>query len=243
MNSETTAALIKKYPSMVVLPPLPKSIRTILSKHDKSVLDIFAAYVTAYAKEHNPRLGPDDKLPLSRFQYASEGPTTPSSLDRHLQETAIKVTARSTFVANSGHDDNFKSVSELARTVREGVYLNQHAIPSTAHLAMGGTKEHELNAYLLDFYTHGQKESLTKANGIRPNDVWYYLEDFALTLSLMKAALEQLFTKNAKAIYEKVKGETGVSVSESGRDLDGEESVGQYQQPCFRRLIMTLHKG
>ncbi|KIL59375.1 hypothetical protein M378DRAFT_14820 [Amanita muscaria Koide BX008] len=219
LNSETTRQIIKKSPSMVVLPPLPKKISNVLKEHDEEVLEIFTACVMTYTDQHKSYLGPDNRLPLSGIQFTgnSDGATDADSpLTQYLQDTAIQVTGRSTFVANSGHDDTFKTVPELARTVRSGVYLNEYAIPSMTALARGGNAEHELNAYLLDFYTHGQTAALTKANGIRRNDVWYFLEDFALILALMKASLEQLFKKNAKAIYESDKE----SAATAGRDRD-----------------------
>ncbi|KAF8636971.1 hypothetical protein AX17_003132 [Amanita inopinata Kibby_2008] len=233
MNSATISDLITRYPSMVVLPPLPEDIRNALSKHNQEILNIFTSYVFAYTREHNSRLGPDDRLPLSRIQYANSGnpSVNESPLNQHLAKTAIPVIARSAFAANSGHGDEFHSVRELAQTVRDGVYLNEQAIPSMSHLIGSGDEEHDLNAYLLDFYIHGQKASLVKANGIRPNDVWYFLEDFSLTLSLMKAALEQLFLKNAKMVYEKEKEDrlkAGKRGDSSGEDEDNFELDSGY---------------
>ncbi|KAK2461121.1 hypothetical protein APHAL10511_006648 [Amanita phalloides] len=224
MNSETMSKLIHTYPSKVVLPPLPGYIRSTLKKHDQDVLDIFTSYVVAYVEEHDAHFGMEDSLPLSAIRYTKSSRVwdDQAALNQYLERSAIKISARSAFVANSGHDDHFKSVSELARTVRQGVYLNQHAIPSMTHLVEGGTQEHELNAYLLDFYTHGQTAALIKANGIRPNDVWFLLEDFALTLSLMKAALEQLFIMNAKAIHESSEPEASPRLGSDEEDHDDE---------------------
>ncbi|PFH46597.1 hypothetical protein AMATHDRAFT_69528 [Amanita thiersii Skay4041] len=204
LNSETVSTLIKKSPSMVILPPLPKSIKNILRKHNSEVLNIFTSYVTAYTTEHIATLGDDNRLPLSGKMYAAGDDLTvdESPLDLHLKKTAIQSVARSTFVSNSGHGDTFDSVPELAQTVRDGVYLNEHAIPSMKHLLSKQDNEHQLNAYLLDFYNHGQTAALVAANGIRPNDMWYFLEDFSLTLSTMKAGLEQLFSRATKAFDE-----------------------------------------
>jgi ATP-dependent RNA helicase DDX60 len=241
MKSETMSNLRRTYPSMVVLPPLSKSIRKALNSHGQDVLDIFVAYVVAYSKDHASRLGPGDCLPLSGIRYtkADYAPFKQARLNQYLEKTAIEVTARSIFVANSGHGDHFGTISELAQTVRQGIYLNEHAIPSTAHLVTGGTKEYDLNAYLLDFYTHGQTASLIKANGIRANDVWYLLEDFSLILALVKAALEQMFTANAKAIYERGKG-AKIAESSSNVNLDEEDEVWLIYFSCFTELIGTL---
>lgn len=225
LNSETMSNLLRTYPSMVVLSPLPKSICQALNKHDQDALDIFIAYVVAYSKEHDSRLGPGDCLPLSGIRYTNADGASDEQprLNQYLERTAVKVVARSIFVANSGHGDHFGTISELARTVRQGVYLNEHVIPSTTHLATGGTKEYELNAYLLDFYTHGQKASLIRANGIRENDVWHLLEDFSLALASVKAALEQMFTTNAKAISEREKED---KTSKSSRPVTSDKWDG-----------------
>ncbi|KAF8632345.1 hypothetical protein AX15_001928 [Amanita polypyramis BW_CC] len=231
LNSESISKLTKRYPSMIVLPPLTENIRDVLTKHDQDVLDIFTTYVITYAKEHHSHMGVDNCLPLSGIRYisasdlANEGPI----LNQHLEGTALRVSARSVFVANSGHDDQFNNIHELARTVRQGIHLNEHAIPSMTHLLAGGTEEHELNAYLLDFYTHGQTASLIKANGIRPNDIWFFLEDFALTLSAMKAALERLFTASAKLPEYETRTSSRKANSDEDGDADEFETDSGYE--------------
>jgi len=52
-----------------------------------------------------------------------------------------------------------------------------------------------LNAYILDFYIHGQPAALISANAIRDNDMWYLLDDFTLTLKSIKAGLGQLLSQ------------------------------------------------
>ncbi|RXW18628.1 hypothetical protein EST38_g7226 [Candolleomyces aberdarensis] len=57
----------------------------------------------------------------------------------------------------------------------------------------------KLNAYLYDFYIHGQADMIIVANGIRRDDLWFLLEDFRLTLLTVKAVLEQLLVKASLA--------------------------------------------
>ncbi|KAF9461731.1 hypothetical protein BDZ94DRAFT_800063 [Collybia nuda] len=214
-NERNIGNLTKKYPSTIVLPSPSKLVLTVLAEHDSEILDIFTGYAITFAREHAPTLGPDFSLPISKLEYsASGGPTDPniiSPFHSYLHETAIPIVARSPFVANSGHGDRFRSVHELTRTVREGLYLNEHAIPSLSHLiATSDSKdgnvglEHALNAYLLDFYTHGQVSTLAIANGIRRGDVWYLLDDFTMTLMTVKASLEQLLIKASKEFQSNV---------------------------------------
>jgi hypothetical protein len=62
-----------------------------------------------------------------------------------------------------------------------------------SHLATGyNDLEHQLNAYILDFYIHGQVSTLVRANGIRSGDIWYLLKDFTLTLKAINTGTQQL---------------------------------------------------
>ena len=201
-NKNNIEELRKRYPSIIILPELPDSVSKVLTSHNEEILKIFVGYAMTYAAEYAHALGPDTSLPLSGKNYSSDPTMDPiPAFLTHLKETATSVTARSLFVASSGHDDNFSSVRELARTARSGLHLNENAIPSFDHLISderSGRSEHALNAYLLDFYMHGQVQSVVAANGIRRGDVWYLLQDFSMTLMTVKTALEQLLMKASK---------------------------------------------
>ncbi|KAJ7917141.1 hypothetical protein B0H13DRAFT_2231514 [Mycena leptocephala] len=196
--SEKNLALAKKSPSMVVLPDLPEPVREVLLYQDQKILDTFTGYALACAArlEMDPEVGQDSLLPLSKSSYPrilSQQPHSPNSciLRACLEDTAVRVVARSPFVANSGHGDKFGGVEELAHTTRNSLHLNNNAIPSLGHLTTSESG-HVLNAYLLDFYIHGQVSTLAKANGIRRGDVWYLLQDFSLTLTTIQNSLKQL---------------------------------------------------
>ncbi|KAL0566330.1 hypothetical protein V5O48_015688 [Marasmius crinis-equi] len=84
--------------------------------------------------------------------------------------------------------------------------------------------EHLLNAYLFDFYTHGQVSTLSAANGIRRGDVWYLLQSFELILKAIKSSLEDLLlqlseARAARAAMPSAVG-SNVRVSESWEDED-----------------------
>jgi hypothetical protein len=78
--------------------------------------------------------------------------------------------------------------------------LDEHTIPSfkgiTGRTNQDGRK-YALNAYLLDFYVHGQVAALAAANAIRRGDVWFLLQDFDLTLMTVRGVLEQLLQKRS----------------------------------------------
>ena len=49
-----------------------------------------------------------------------------------------------------------------------------------------------LDAYLLDFFKHGQVEALVRDNGIRRGDVWYILDEFDRVLGAIDESLKLL---------------------------------------------------
>ncbi|KAF8878718.1 P-loop containing nucleoside triphosphate hydrolase protein [Infundibulicybe gibba] len=211
------AEVIKKSPSMVLI------------EFDQEILDAFNAYAVAYTSEHADQLGRSTSLPLSKLDYSgnSNDSPSPSLFRKHLQKIAIPAVTRSRFVATSGHGDHFNSVKELCGTAREGLHLYEHAIPSVRPLFASWKEgkdgpEHALNAYLLDFYKHGQVKALTDANGIRRGDIWYLLEDFDLTLATVKTTLEQLLL-NAEALHnaEALRHATAGGTKSSQQEAEG----------------------
>lgn len=76
-------------------------------------------------------------------------------------------------MALSGQGDDFTSVSDLCQTVRSGVYLEESVIPYVP--VWPEETSVPLNAYLLDFYKHGDTNALTTANGISRGNVWFVL--------------------------------------------------------------------
>jgi hypothetical protein len=185
---------------MVVLPPLSKIARDVLVEQEREILRIFTGYALTYRTQHQKDFRPDHILPLSKRDISGTAEDEPSLIRDHLHRTAICVVARSLFVANSGHDDHFNSVHDLAQTARRGLSLNKHTIPSfesiTGRTEQEGRK-YALNAYLLDFYIHGQLAALAAANAIRRSEVWFLLRDFDLTLRTVHGVLRQLLQKRS----------------------------------------------
>jgi hypothetical protein len=171
-TDENIKLIIKKSPSIVVLPPLPKTARKVLIEHDQEILRVFTGYALAYTTQYADQLGPDNQLPLSKRRFSGDSSTASVPFRQYLRDTAIRVVARSPFVANSGHTDCFQSIKELTRTSRSGLHLNDNAIPSLGHITATPERHSDgtlaLNAYLLDFYMHGQVAALAAANGNVP---------------------------------------------------------------------------
>ncbi|KAL4079734.1 hypothetical protein J3A83DRAFT_4155359 [Scleroderma citrinum] len=205
LRDENVVETIKKSSSIVILPPLSKHAKRILEEQDREILRIFTCYALTYGSKHENELGPDTRLPLSNREMsgAPMGHSEPArGFYAFLKETAIQVIVRSLFVANSGHDDHFRNVPDLVRTTRNGLNLHQYAIPSFSHIVSPTDSQFALNAYILDFFTHGQVQPLTIANAIRRGDIWFLLQDFNLTLLSVRGVLENLIMRKARAAIE-----------------------------------------
>ncbi|KAL8954203.1 MAG: hypothetical protein Q9193_007337, partial [Seirophora villosa] len=145
---------------------------------------IFATYVRTFVDQHIHE--PDNKLPLTGLSVGSLDPSPSDQTLRSLPSARLPTPQiRSPFVALSGHTDAFDSIASLCQTVRSGVFLEESVIP---HLPLD-TVAPPLNAYLYDFYMHGNVDALETANGVRKSDVWFLLNDFSLVLSTVIASL------------------------------------------------------
>jgi hypothetical protein len=245
LKNENTAQVIKKSASMVILPPLSKDAKGVLKKHDEEILQVFTSYTLTYCSQHGAELGPDTLLPLSNTRVTGAASSSTSEnkpyFIAHLQETALRVVARSLFVANSGHDDHFDSVAHLARTARHGLNFNEHAIPSFAHITTptnGSGGHFALNAYILDFYTHGQVKTLSDANAIRGSDVWFVLQDFDSTLVAVRGVLEELILRKRQEGVADEGSDVGEEDSDSGFiELDGPDKKDkEVEEPRVKRV-------
>ncbi|KAI4289903.1 MAG: hypothetical protein L6R35_000819 [Caloplaca aegaea] len=181
---EMIEEIVKRSPSIVFLPPLPDSASRTLQRHNTQTLRIFATYVRTFVDQHIHE--PDNKLPLTGLRVGSQEPSPSDQIVQSFPSALLPTPRiRSPFVALSGHTDAFSSIPSLCRTVRSGVFLEESVIP---HLPLD-TAAPPLNAYLYDFYMHGDVKALEAANGVRRSDVWFLLNDFSLVLSTIIASL------------------------------------------------------
>jgi ATP-dependent RNA helicase DDX60 len=197
-NDKHLRDLRSRSPSRIVLPPLLPVVQEALVQHNAEILQIFSAYAFLYVSQHRALIGREDELPLSKVSIGHGATDCRSLFHRSIRETAIPLTSRSPFVANSGHSEQCATVRELVQTCRRDLHLNDHAIPSFDDIIAGVGKSNDsaqLNAYLLDFFIHGQVNPLVHANGIRRGDVWFVLQDFQLTLLTIRNALQQLLLR------------------------------------------------
>ncbi|KAL4939941.1 hypothetical protein BDV06DRAFT_213885 [Aspergillus oleicola] len=173
----------KKSTSVVVLPALPEDAAGILESHNKKTLGIYSAYVDTFIEQH---IDDDDcTLPLTKVKCG--GPKSAKDISASmsfLPQTRVN----SPFVALSGHRDEWKSISQLCQMVRSGVWLEESVIP---HVQVSPNHGHApLNAYLYDFFKHGNVHALVTENMIRKGDLWFILKDFSLVLATIVTSLE-----------------------------------------------------
>lgn len=121
VDQEYIEDIVKKSSSTVFLPPLPRKAARIIRHHNQETLQIFTTYVETFVKQHVKY--DDCQLPLTGVAMGG---------DEVLGDFAGKLApskVRSAFVALSGHGDTFESISDLCRTTREGVFLEEAVIP------------------------------------------------------------------------------------------------------------------
>ena len=153
-DTEYEAQIVKRSPSIVFLPPLPDEAIRTLQDHNKKTLDVYTAYMNSFVEQYP--LSSDNRLPLTTMLCGSENHDT--ALSTSLPPTKI----RSAFVALSGHDDTFASISDLCQTVRSGVFLEEAVVP---YISIDPQESKApLNAWLYDFYMHGDVTALEKGN-------------------------------------------------------------------------------
>lgn len=121
VDQEYIEDIVKKSSSIVFLPPLPSKAARIIRNHNQETLQIFTTYVETFVKQHVKY--DDCQLPLTGVTMGG---------DEVLGDLAGKLApskVRSAFVALSGHGDTFECISDLCRTTREGVFLEEAVIP------------------------------------------------------------------------------------------------------------------
>ena len=173
----------------MVLLPLPVEAEGILCQHNEDTLDIFRTYVETCVHQHLNGVS-DDTLPFTKRKFGSQG--------KHSRQISSAFTClpptklRSLFSALSGFTDKFKSIHELCTAVRSDIFLEESAVPYIP-IYPYDTNWVPWNAYIYDFFKHGNMKALVDDNKIRGRDVWFRLKDFSLVLSTITASLSNFF--------------------------------------------------
>lgn len=128
--------------------------------------------------------GYDRSLPFSSVKCGGDKSASELGLSQVHNHTAPKIT--SLFYALSGKNDSWETVSDLCESIRSDVWLEASVVPYVPV----ASESHPLNAYLLDFFKHGNIKQLETANKIRRGDIWFVLNDFSMVLATITTTLE-----------------------------------------------------
>ncbi|KAJ5987676.1 hypothetical protein N7522_011924 [Penicillium canescens] len=173
----------RKSTSIVVLPTMPNKAVNILRKHNEKTLDVYKAYVATFIEQHITE--PDHILPFTNTKCGGNKSSTELGILPSASTRRVRIT--SPFHALSGHGDNWSQISDLCQTIRSGVWLEEAVVPYVSVYPNEGAP---LNAYLYDFFKHGNVRALERENGVRRGDIWFVLNDFSLILATIVASLE-----------------------------------------------------
>ena len=252
-DEEFKAQVVKGSPSIVFLPPLPEEASRILREHNAETQHIFTTYVKTFVEQH---IHTDERsLPLTNFMVGgtSDSPGNLPSLP------ATKI--RSSFVALSGHGDEFESVDDLCSTVRSGVFLEKAVIPQVeVHPDDNPTP---LNAYLYDFYQHEDITALEKANGVRKGEVWFLLNgevalssfgrsaannpptDFSLVLAVLVTCFKNYISENKMTDLDMLDlqgGGDAIELSEDDKSAEKDATSGSETTADQQQLEASVHR-
>ena len=181
-DEEFREKIVKPSSLIVFLPSLPGRAASILREHNQDTLSVFKTYVETFVDQHIT--DSDCRMPLT-------GTMAGGQADDGLEAAALRALPpthiRSAFVALSGNGDDFDSIHDLCQTTRDGVFLEEAVIPHVG--VYPDEMDVPLNAWLLDFYKHGDVHTIERANGIRRADIWFLLNDFSLVLATIITSL------------------------------------------------------
>ncbi|OAX83413.1 hypothetical protein ACJ72_02233 [Emergomyces africanus] len=211
---EKEKGAVKKSTSTIILPPLPRQAAKLLRRNNEEILKIYSAYVKTFVDHHVTE--PDCKLPLSGMKCGGD-----EALKMANTASQSPVQYTSAFYALSGHRDEWNNIPDLCETVRSGVWLEKAVVPYVGLYPEEGKLP--LNAYLYDFFKHGNVNAIEKHNGIRKGDIWFLLNDFSLVLATIVTSFENFLklTPGTDADAMEVMG--------SGDMHEGELDVGAMQ--------------
>lgn len=225
---------VHRSPSVGILPDLPQKASEVLERHNQQTLSIFQNYVSSYANQHLTGT-PDNCLPFTEYKVDSvyaqpmlDLSTVLPSSDSPRPPTVV----RSPFSALSGFTDEFHTIHELCETVRAGVFLEESAVPYIP-IAPKETDGVPWNAYLYDFFKHGDMEALKHVNMIKGGDVWYHLKDFSLILSTIVTSFANfLELPNADGDFGFEEEDELEIADDDGPLLSGDEGNGMRNDVC-----------
>ncbi|KAG6978564.1 putative helicase [Fusarium oxysporum f. sp. conglutinans] len=212
--------VVESSSSDIFLKRLPAAAEQLLVRHNRETLLTFKDYVYSYINAHLQD-SPDRTLPLTRI------PIGPEKGCRLTSDPPPVI--RSPFAALSGFTDEFDSIKEMCSTVRDGVFLEESAIPYLP--IWPNDTSVELNAYLYDFFKHGSLKVLVRDNLIKRSDVWFHLKDFSLVLKAIVTSLKGVLDSGGGFYMEDLDDDDNMSDTSEGDD-EAVSKVVEVQKPA-----------
>lgn len=190
------------------LPSLSEKARSTLEKLNQQSKAAYLDYAKTIASAQEGEV--EQVLPLSKTKIGSS-----ESLGGVFDQQQIHHKIRSAFAAVAGVSDNLSDTTwESMKTVRPGLGLTPSITPSFEHILSKSPK----NAYILDFFRHGNLTYLVTQNGLPGATLaWALLNDFWHVLLSLRASLEVLLRAGSRG-----RGANGPASSEVG-SLDADD--------------------
>ncbi|KAF5637108.1 dead deah box helicase [Fusarium sp. NRRL 52700] len=214
--------VIESSSSDIFLKRLPANAEQLLVRHNRETLLTFKDYVYSYIHTHLED-SPDRTLPLTKIPVGPE-----KGFGCRLTNDPPPV-IRSPFAALSGFTDKFDSIKEMCSTVRDGVFLEESAIPYLP--IWPNDTSLELNAYVYDFFKHGSLKVLVRDNLIKRSDVWFHLKDFSLVLKTIVTSLKGVLDSRGDFYTNDINSDDTMSDISAGDD-EAISNVVEVQKPA-----------
>lgn len=115
-------------PSAVTLPSPPAAIGQLVENMNALILKKYSSFVRQYAATRAAELGSaGEQLPGTTGLTAADTPAAPppaaaGTVAAVLSESHIPTSARSPFLAVSGHGDDFTTIGDLVGSLRDGTF-------------------------------------------------------------------------------------------------------------------------
>merc|ERR1712142_707665 len=108
-----------------------------------------------------------------------------------LKQTCIPTVVRTPFMAAADLDDNFESSREIVESLRGDMAVTELSFAIGEQIDMRG-RPMELNAVVIDFFTHGEYKRLFNENGLRDGHTWNLLKQWQVLLKKISQGLRAL---------------------------------------------------
>jgi len=166
-----------------------KVLKELRKTHEDS-LEHFKSSVRGFVGA-NLTVGDDCELPVSKLRVGGEEEKTREGFVKVLKQTCIPTVVRTPFIAAAGLDDNFESSREILESLRGDMAITELSLAVGDQVDMRG-RPMELNAVVIDFFTHGKYKRLFNENGLRDGHTWNLLKQWQVLLKKIREGLRAL---------------------------------------------------